>query len=219
MLLKMDFNGNPYIGVYCATGEDITVVMPGPPKGVIRRISEALGTRVTQTTIGGSTIVGSLMSMNSQGAVVTDFVRDFELSKLEGLNVLQIPHRVNAAGNVILCNDYGAVIHPDYDDETTRLISKTLAVPAVRGTIAKLKTVGSAAVATNKGVVCHPHATKEEMSLLREILGVPVSITTANYGTAQVGACLIANSKGAVVGSRTTPIEMGRIEDSLGYLG
>jgi len=214
----MDFNGNPYVGVYCATAEDVTVVMPGPTKGIVRRISEALDTRVIQTTIGGSTIVGSLMSMNSRGAVVTDFVSDLELSKLEGLNVLQIPHKVNAAGNVILCNDNGAIIHPDYDDETTRLISKTLAVPAVRGTIAKLKTVGSAAVATNKGVVCHPHATRDEMSLLKEVLGVPVAITTANYGTAQVGACLIANSKGAVIGSRTTPIEIGRIEDSLGYL-
>ena len=30
-----------------------------------------------------------------------------------------------------------------------------------------------------------------------------------------VGAGLVANSKGAVVGDETTPIEMGKIEDGL----
>jgi translation initiation factor 6 (eIF-6) len=28
---------------------------------------------------------------------------------------------------------------------------------------------------------------------------------------------MVANSKGAVVGSKTTPIELGRIEEGLGY--
>jgi translation initiation factor 6 len=55
------------------------------------------------------------------------------------------------------------------------------------------------------------------MDLLRETLHVPVAITTANYGSALVGACMVANSKGAVVGSKTTPIELGRIEEGLGY--
>jgi len=45
---------------------------------------------------------------------------------------------------------------------------------------------------------------------------VPAKITTANYGTAQIGACLVANSKGAVFGTRTTPIEIDRIQDGLG---
>jgi translation initiation factor 6 len=56
------------------------------------------------------------------------------------------------------------------------------------------------------------------MDLLKTALRVPVMITTANYGAAQVGACMVANSHGAVVGSRTTPIELGRIEEGLGFL-
>ena len=57
-----------------------------------------------------------------------------------------------------------------------------------------------------------------EMAVVRDLLKVPVRNTTANYGTAQIGACLIANTRGAVIGSKTTPIEMGRIEEGLGYL-
>ncbi|MFQ5910594.1 MAG: translation initiation factor eIF-6, partial [Thermoplasmata archaeon] len=78
-----------------------------------------------------------------------------------------------------------------------------------------LKTVGSVAVATNKGVVCHPKIRNEERKLLEDVLKVPVTIATANYGTTYVGACVVANSKGAVVGSTTTPIEIGRIEEGL----
>ena len=91
-----------------------------------------------------------------------------------------------------------------------------LGVPVVRGTIAGIRTVGAVAVTTNKGAVCHPHARPGEMDLLKTTLRVPVMITTANYGAAQVGACIVANSHGAVVGARTTPIELGRIEEGLG---
>ena len=116
----------------------------------------------------------------------------------------------------MLCNDQGAVVHPGYDDEAMGVIHEVLGVPVVRGTIAGIRTVGAVAVATNKGAVCHPHARPAEMDLLKSALRVPVMITTANYGAAQVGACIVANSHGAVVGSRTTPIELGRIEEGLG---
>ena len=172
---------------------------------------------VVRTTMGGANVVGSLLALNSKGAVVTGFASPEERGALHGLSVLVLPHRLNAAGNNILCNDLGAIVHPGYDDRTIGLISDVLGVDAVRGTLAGMRTIGSAGVATNKGVLAHPHASERELVLLRDVLKVPAKITTANYGTAQVGACLVANSKGAVVGARTTPIELGRIEDGLGY--
>ncbi len=111
----------------------------------------------------------------------------------------------------------GAIVHPGFDAETVKEISSALGVRVERGTVAGLKTVGSAAVTTNKGTLCHPHVRPGEIEVLKDVLQVPVSMTTANYGTAQVGACIVANSRGALVGNRTTPIEMGRIEEGLGY--
>src|SRR5436309_1549931 len=116
----------------------------------------------------------------------------------------------------VLCNGHGAGVHPGYNEEALALIQEVLGVPVVRATIAGIRTVGAVAVATNKGAVCHPHARPGEMDLLKTTLRVPVMITTANYGAAQVGACIVANSRGAVVGARTTPIELGRIEEGLG---
>lgn len=215
MLVRLDFVGNPYIGVYCAASENLLVASPVVAKKSVQKISRALDAPFVQTTIGGSTVVGALVRMNSHGIVVNDFLTDKEKSALGDINVLVLPERLNAMGNNILCNDNGALVHPGYDKEFIGELKDVLGVEVVRGTVAGIKTVGSWAVATNKGVLCHPHVRENEKEALEDVLKVPATITTANYGTAQIGACMVANSKGAAVGSRTTPIEMGRIEEGL----
>lgn len=205
------------MGVYCAAGDSLAVVGADVPPRASRAIEETLQVPVVRTTVGGANVVGSLVALNANGAVVTGFASPDEQGALKGLRVLVLPHRLNAAGNNILCNDRGAVVNPGYDDKTVRLIADAFGVEAVPGTMAGMRTIGSAGVATNKGVLAHPHAAEAELAVIRDVLKVPAMITTANYGTAQVGACLVANSKGAVVGARTTPIELGRIEEGLGY--
>jgi translation initiation factor 6 len=206
--------GNPYVGVFCAANDDRLLVAPGVPKSVLRHMDEALETRHVVTTVAHSTVLGALVAMNSNGILASPFIEHEELDAI-GDAVYPLPHRLSAVGNNVLCNNHGAVVHPSYDDESLDLIGEVLDVPVVRSTVAGIRTVGAVAVATNKGVLCHPHARPGEIEVLKAALKVPVSITTANYGAAQVGACIVANSHGAVVGSRTTPIELGRIEEGL----
>lgn len=216
MLRRLEVNGNPYIGVFCAASEDLLLLDRYVPKPAVRHISEALEAPAIQTSVAHSTVVGSLVAMNSNGILASPFIEEREMDTIGG-PIYPLPHWLSAVGNNVLCNDYGAVVHPGYDDDALHVISEALGVPVARGTVAGIKTVGATAVATNKGVLCHPHAKPAEMELIKETLKVPVAITTANYGSALVGACMVANSKGAVVGSKTTPIELGRIEEGLGY--
>ena len=74
-----------------------------------------------------------------------------------------------------------------------------------------------AAVVTNKGLLCHPKTTDDEINHLKKVFKVDVMIGTINHGVPAIGSGLIANTKGAVVGSLTTGIEMGRIEEALKY--
>jgi len=76
-----------------------------------------------------------------------------------------------------------------------------------------------AAVATNKGMLCHPKIEDEEKKKLEELFDVPVDIGTVNHGIPYVGAGVVANANGAIMGSKTTGIEMGRIEDALNLVG
>ena len=215
MLRRLQVAGNPYVGVFCAANDEILIVPPDVPRSAVRHIEGALETRSVVTLVGHSTVVGSLLAMNSKGILASPFIEDDEIDAI-GDAVYPLPHRLSAVGNNVLCNDHGAVVHPGYDDETVAFIQEVLGVPTVRGTVAGVRTVGAVAVVTNKGALCHPHVKPAEMQLLKSTLRVPVLITTANYGAALVGACIVANSHGAVVGARTTPIELGRIEEGLG---
>ena len=103
-------------------------------------------------------------------------------------------------------------------EKSIKKIRDTLKVPVVHGTIAGLKTVGMAAVATNKGLLCHPKVSDDEKMHLEKIFKVPVMIGTVNHGSPVIGSGLVANTKGAIIGNLTTGIEMGRIEEALGFL-
>lgn len=215
MISKLDFTGNSYVGVFSSASEQYVLCNPSVPAKIVRRASKSLESEAVVTTIGGSTILGSLIRSNSYGSIVTNFVSRKELDELKMLKPVVIDHVLNAVGNNILCNDNGAMVHPGFGRNTVKLLKNALQVPVVRGVIAGLKTVGSVAVATNKGVLCHPDVTEAEKGVLEDVLKVPATIATANYGTTYIGACLVANSKGAVVGAATTPIEIGRIEEGL----
>ena len=125
---------------------------------------------------------------------------------------------MNASGNDIPVNDFGALVRPDVKEKTIKDIKGVLQVPVHQGTIASLKTVGMAAVVTNKGLLCHPKVTEDEKKKLEKLFQVPVMIGTVNHGSPLIGSGLIANSKGAIIGDMTTGIEMGRIEEALGFL-
>ena len=211
----MDFFGNPFLGVYGIANDEHVLLASSVPAKQCKEIARILGCEAVQGTLSGTSVIGSLVAGNSRSVLVTALASDAEVARIAAFRPTRLEHRLNAVGNNVLCNDFGAVVHPEYDAEALRAIEAALGVPAVRGTVAGMKTVGSAAVATAKGVLCHPHLTEEEQAVLEGALRVPVATSTANYGTPQVGACLLANSRGAVVGSRTTAIELGRIQEGL----
>lgn len=216
----MDFNENPNVGVFCRANENIAFIQKGLTKKDKRRVSNTLDVKLIELSIADASIIGSLLAMNSNGAVVCDIIdkKSYDNIVDQGLNLCVISDKINAAGNDILVNDTAAMVHPDLKDSTIQEIKETLEVPVYRGTIGKLKTVGMAGVVTNKGLLCHPKALDEEITNLKKIFNVDVMIGTVNHGSPIIGSGLIANTNGAIIGNLTTGIEMGRIEEALGFL-
>jgi len=221
MLQLLDFNENPNVGVFCRTNDNVAFVRKGLSKKIKEKIGSVLDIELVELSISDATIIGSLLAFNSNGAVVTDFVDKETIKKIKSqdLDVCVIDDKYNAAGNDILVNDKGALVHPDITDSSMKKVEDTLNVPVYRGTIASLKTVGMAAVVTNKGLLCHPKVLDEEKKQLGEIFDVNVMIGTVNHGSPVIGSGLVANTKGAIIGNLTTGVEMGRIEEALGFLG
>ena len=220
MFQLLDFNENPNLGVYCRANDNVAFVQKGLTKKIKKKIVDALDVKLVELNVADASIIGSLLTFNSKGAVITDFVDDKSVKVIEkqGLNVCIISDKLNAAGNDILVNDNGALVHPDMKDKSLKMVGEVFDVPAYKGTIGSLKTVGMAAVVTNKGLLCHPKVTEEEKKVLRDVFDVDIMIGTVNHGVPLIGSGLVANSKGAIIGNLTTGIEMGRIEEALGFL-
>jgi translation initiation factor 6 len=216
MLRLVRYGGNPNIGVYSAANENLAIISPDASEEYVKDVEEALGVSSILTTVAGSFVVGSLVAMNSRCAVLSGLAEVAELDAISAKVPVYVLHsRYNAAGNNILVNDFGAIVNPKIDDRNLKQLEDALGVRCVRSYIAGMDTVGSACKATNKGAVCHPRTTDAELELISETLNVEAKRTTLNHGSGLLGPCLLANTKGAVVGDITTPIEMGRLEDAL----
>ncbi len=220
-MLRAAFTGSAYVGVFATATDDYLLVRPDADDDLVAAMADELAVKAVATTVAGSGTVGALATGNENGLLVSSRITDFERDRLEdetGQELVELPGRINAAGNVVLANDYGAYVHPELPDDAVDVVERALDVPVERGELAGVRTVGTAAVATSEGVLCHPKTTDQELDYLEELLDVRADVGTINYGGPLVGSGLIANETGYVVGQETTGPELGRIEDALGYI-
>ncbi len=219
MKRKLNISGSPVLGVFAACTDELVFVPINTPPETIKDLEESLGVVAVISSVGGSSIVGSLLRGNSRSVVVAGLIYDKELRALrKHTKAAKLTGELNAAGNLILANDTAAIVHPDISDKSVGIIKKALDVDVKRGTIGGLKTVGMAGIATNKGVLVHPKSTPSEIGVIEELFNLPVDIGTVNFGSPLLGSGILANTKGYVVGEDTTGPEISRIEDTLGYL-
>ena len=222
MLKRLEFNGNAYVGIYCRTNNQFAFVQPTLPSKIAELIKSILKVDLIKVTIEGSNLIGPLVALNSNGIIITNFIDDNELDLIKKQfdgEIYIIDDKFNAAGNNILANDNGAIIHPMINEKTIKKIEGTLGVDTIQSTIAELNTVGTAGIATNKGLLCHPKITEKEQNMIEKIMNVEIKKGTVNHGMPYIGAGLVANSNGAIAGSTTTGVELNRIEDTLYLIG
>jgi translation initiation factor 6 len=215
----VSFAGDPNIGVFARAFDDIAVIPPDAPDEFRKVLVEALKVELVETTLQGSAIIGSLLAGNSNGFVVSGLASDEEIGCLSRYrDVYLLGETMNAAGNVILVNDVFCAVHPDMPKEMADEVGEFLRVPVITLSLGGVKTVGMAAVATNKGVIAHPRSSRAEIQRLEEITDLPVGTGSINMGSGLVGAGLLANRHGYVAGLATSGFELGRIEDVFGFI-
>lgn len=215
---KIDFNGDPNIGLYGFANDNYCILGIEPQKKILKEIKKTIKTDIKITTITGTELIGLFSSGNSNGLILTKIIENYELKKLKklfDLNLEIIKSKETAQGNLILCNDKGCLISKSLRKFKKR-ISDALGCEVDIGTVANLDIVGSAAIASNIGCLCHREATEEEMKKIEELLKVKVDVGTVGYGSPFIKAGMIVNSKGVLYSEGTTGAELGRIEEVFG---
>lgn len=124
----------------------------------------------------------------------------------------RIEERLSALGNVIVCNDHVALVHPDIERETEEIIADVLGVDVFRQTIADNVLVGSYMALSNQGGIVHPKTSILDQDELSSLLQVPLVAGSVNRGSSVVGAGMVVNDWLAVTGLDTTATELSVVE-------
>jgi len=213
MHYKLDFEGKSEIGAYVRMTSKYIIVGRSRNHNIINFFRENFTVPVVETTINTISTVGALCVGNSNGLVLPDTCTDQELQHIrnslpETIKVARIYERLNALGNIVVCNDYGCLVHPEIEDENIKILEEVLGVPVVKHMIGAEPLVGTFSVLTNQGMLTHPNVTELEMKELSELLRVQVIAGTVNSGTQAVGSGMAANDHVCLTGTRSTSVEI-----------
>ncbi|WP_457555582.1 translation initiation factor IF-6 [Candidatus Pyrohabitans sp.] len=221
MLLRVDYNSNPNIGILAAANDSVAIVPRDAPAEFVKAAREALEVEVVRTSICGTSLIGAMIAMNNHGAVVSDLATGEEVETLRsaGLSVAVVKERHNALGNLVLASDEGAVVFRGLRKATKRAVEEVMGCRVVEvASLGRFRTPGSIGVATQKGALLHPSLGEAELELVEEALGVRAEIGTVNMGVGFVKTGIVVNSRGALLGSATTGPEIMRIQEAFDLL-
>ena len=205
-----DIFGDPNVGIFSFANDRVAVLPAGVSQKKLASYKEALGVEPYAIGMADSRLVGVYLAGNSNAILAPYIATKEEVSKLRstGVQVSIVKEKRTALGNLILCNDYGAVLDPRLKPNTVNAVEKALKVRVSSATIGGLPHVGALATVSNKGVLANPIVEESEKKKIAEALGVPLTVGTVNSGVPYPKSGVVVNSKGAVVGSHTLGTEL-----------
>ncbi|MCF2140138.1 MAG: translation initiation factor IF-6 [Candidatus Lokiarchaeota archaeon] len=217
---KENIFGGPNIGVYLAMNNAYFLHPPKINPKILEFVKEIRSDMVSiETFIGGGAVIGSYVAMNSFGIIVPHNIFDSELEVLRAnmtheFQISVVETDLNAFGNLILCNDHGAIISPKIG-EAKDVISKALKVPVRVLGFAGSNLPGACGLANNKGVLVHPMIDEHDAEIIADTLKVEIDVSTINTGNPYLGGGAIVNDYGALFGRDSTGPEIQRLLEVL----
>jgi len=218
MAVRAQFENSSEIGVFSRLTNSYCLVAYGGSDNFRVFESELHGhIPVVRASVAGCRVIGRLTVGNKNGLLLPNTTTDQELIHIKNslpdeIVVQRVEERLSALGNVIACNDYVALVHPDIDRETEEIVADVLGVEVFRQTIASNVLVGSYSVISNQGALVHPKTSIEDQDELSSLLQVPLVAGTVNRGSDVIGAGLVVNDWVAFCGLDTTATEISVIE-------
>lgn len=219
MAVRVQFENNNEVGVFSKLTNSYCLVAIGGSENFYSvfeaELSETIP--VVHMSVAGCRIIGRMTVGNKNGLLVPSSTTDTELQHIRNslpdtIKVQRVEERLSALGNVIACNDYVALVHPDLDRDTEEILADTLDVEVFRQTVAGNVLVGSYTALSNRGGLVHPKTTIQDQDELSSLLQVPLVAGTVNRGSDVIAAGMVVNDWCAFCGLDTTSTEISVIE-------
>ena len=200
MATRIHYENNSEVGCFARLTSAYCLVSVGTSQNFYSIFEADLSDHipVVHCSIGGNKIIGNMLVGNRHGLLVPSQTTDQELQHLrnslpDSVRIRRVDERLSALGNVVVCNDHVALIHPDLDQETEEIVADVLQVEVFRNTIASQTLVGTYCCLTNQGALVHPRTSAADQDELSSLLQVPVVAGTVNQGSSVIGGGLLVN--------------------------
>lgn len=211
---KTDFAGSPHIGVFCVVNDDFAVLPLATPQKFEDMIKETLEVDIIKTNMADTPLLGIFSAANNKRILVPKILEKNEIQILKEhfSEVIALPGKNVAVGNLIAMNDHGAVRSRYLAQRET--VAKCTAIEEMQeATVGWSDFVGSAVFVTNSGFLAHRDASEKEIKKLESIFKVKGDNCTVNMGDPFVKCGLVGNKKGILAGSLTSGPELMRISE------
>ncbi|KAM0677606.1 eukaryotic translation initiation factor 6 [Binucleata daphniae] len=217
----INFEGSPEVGAYTLLTNSYCIIGKSVSRNYYSLFQDKIKIPICETLVNTINTVGSLCVGNIHGLLLPNTTTDVEMQHIRDslgcdIKIRRISERLNALGNVILCNDRVALIHPDIDEETIQLIKDTLNVEVYKQSLRSEGLVGTYGRMNNYGMLVHPKVTSEEQEELCDLLDLNVVGGTVNKGGESIGSGMAVNDYISFYGNRTTIHEKSVIDTIFG---
>ncbi len=219
-IIKSQVFGQSVIGVYLTANNSFILYPPTLLKPILKKFKTVFDEPFYPVTINNSNLIGVYTASNKYGIIVPHIIREEELDYLksamtESIQIGILKSIDNAFGNLVVCNDKGAIIS-SFLRNYRREIEDILNVETVVYEFANYYLPGSIALTNNNGCLVHPLSTDEEVKYIASVLRVDeVDVSTVNRGTPYLNSGAIVNDKSGIFGSECTGPELMRLSSVL----
>ena len=129
MTNRTNYNKCQEIGAFIKLTNSYCLVSDEASDNFMNTIQSNIGTDmpIIPISIANSSIIGRLCVGNKYGLLVPASITDDEWNMLSeslpaGVDLRKIDDKFSALGNVIVCNDQMALVHPDIENDTEKII-------------------------------------------------------------------------------------------------
>ncbi len=219
-VIRAQIFGLSVIGVFFTVNNYFILYPPTLLEPQLKKLKNIFEIPFYPLTINNSDLLGVYTVSNKYGIIVPHIIKEDELDILKSIvnesNQIGILKSTdNTFGNMILCNDKGAIISSllkNYKNE----IEDILNVETVVYDFANYYLPGSISLTNNNGCLVHPLSSDEEIDYISSILKVDeVDVSTVNRGLPYLNSGAIVNDKSGVFGINCTGPELMRLTSVL----
>lgn len=219
-IIRAQIFGRSLIGVFLAANNSYILYPPTLLNQLLKKFNNIFEEPFYPLTINNSNLLGVYSASNKYGIIVPHIIREDELNNLKsylnGSTQIGILKSIdNAFGNLILCNDKGAIIS-SFLKNYMKEIEDILNVETTIYEFANYYLPGSISLVNNYGCLVHPLSTDDEIEYISSVLKVDeVDVSTVNRGVPYLSSGAIVNDRSGIFGVDCTGPEMMRITSVL----